>query len=426
MKPTYDVLVVGAGPAGCAAAIAAARLGATTLLIEMTGLVGGMGTAGLVPCFSPFSDGVRHIHKGIARDVISRLLNTSVFEEAAQTWNVIQPERLARIYDDLLQEAGVEVLNFAMVCSLEKSADSRLDALQVITKNGLVRFSAHTVIDATGDGDVAALAGAEWVQGGPERPTMPASHCFRLGNVCTERLHEAKPWPALARQLQDNPKYDLIQTPHCIGLMQAPGIVGFNAGHIWDADITRPDRLSDCMRLGRRLAQQYRDGLAELRPDLFKDSVVLSTAPLLGVRESRRIAGEYILTADDYFARRSFEDQIACNCYPIDIHQSKQEAESRTMETVMSRYQHFGAGEHHGIPYRSLVVKGFKNLLTAGRCISCERVVQGSLRVMPVCLSTGEAAGTAAALMAKAQCCAQETNVKQLQETLLKQGAFLG
>lgn len=421
-----DVLIAGAGPAGCSAAIACARTGARPLLVEMTGTTGGMGTGGLIPSFAPFSDGVRIIHRGIALEMLSRMTGISTRNEAALPWTPINPERLARVYDDLLTGAGVHPLHFATVCEVEKNTAGAIGRVTIATKAGLIRVSPRVVIDCTGDGDVAAQAGAEWVQGDADGVTMPASLCFRLGGVRNDRRNVLPPDGQLGRQLQDNPKYDLIQTPHLIGIVHEAGVVAFNAGHIWEADSNSPERISECMRLGRRMAEQYRDGLAELCPEVYGNAVVLSTAPLLGVRETRRITGEYVLTVADYFARRTFADQIACNHYGIDIHHSKQEANDRKMESVMDRYEQFKQGETHGIPYRSLVVKGISNLLMAGRCISCERPVQASLRVMPVCLSTGQAAGTAAALAADAHTSCRDIDTDRLRAILREQGVYLG
>ena len=165
-----------------------------------------------------------------------------------------------------------------------------------------------------------------------------------------------------------------------------PGVVQFNANHIEIKDTTDPRQLSDAMRLGRQVADQHLEMLKEFRPDVFRDAFIVKTAIIPGIRDSRRIVGDYLFTGDDWRARRTFDDEIGRNCYFIDIHKSG-------VPEV-----HYGRGESHGIPYRVLTPKGLRNVLGAGRCISTDEEAYGSLRVMPPCLVTGEAAGVAARL----------------------------
>lgn len=150
-------------------------------------------------------------------------------------------------------------------------------------------------------------------------------------------------------------------------------------------DTTDPWAISEAMILGRQKAVQYLKAMKDVRPSTFSNAFVVKTASLLGVRDSRRIEGDYIFTVEDWRQRKSFEDEIGRNCYYIDVHSGKHKPE------------HYKKGESHGIPYRCLTPKGIKNLLTAGRCISTDEQAFGSTRVMPCCLVTGEAAGMAAA-----------------------------
>lgn len=172
------------------------------------------------------------------------------------------------------------------------------------------------------------------------------------------------------------------------------------------------------MIAGRKLAYDFRTALAKHAPETFSSSLLVKTAELPGIRESRRICGDYILTWRDYAERRTFEDEIGRNCYCIDIHGSSPEVEKIQAQC---RYK---KGESHGIPYRSLVPEKLDNLLVAGRCISVDRIVHGSTRIMPTCLVTGEAAGSAAALAVHSGQNAHNINVVELRKTLKQHGAF--
>ncbi len=405
----WDVIVAGGGPSGCTAAVAAAREGARVLLIEATGCLGGMGTAGLVPAWCPFSDGEKMIYRGLAERVFRESCRGVPHVPATKLdWVAINAEHLKIVYDNLIAEAGVEVLFFTFVTGVKCADDGVVESIVVAGKEGLRALKASVYVDATGDGDLAAWAGAPWQKGHPETGRMqPATFCFILSNINTDvyakgpTLHAGNRDSAVWKAVESG-RFPLIRDGHCCQNVIGPGTVGFNAGHLWDVDSTDTLSLTDSMRRGRQLVQQFRDALAEFWPEAFGDSFVASTAPLMGVRETRRIEGDYVLTAEDFVARRSFPDEIGRNCYFIDIHTAEDELAEVTRDRVPvpERVEHYGAGESHGIPYRCLTPAGLRNLLTAGRCISSDRIVQGSVRVMPVCLVTGEAAGVAAAVTA--------------------------
>lgn len=166
-------------------------------------------------------------------------------------------------------------------------------------------------------------------------------------------------------------------------------------------DNTDPVSVSRAAREGRKMADAYQRALAEFAPDAFGNSFLVSTGTQVGIRETRRIIGDYVLTLDDWLTRRDFEDEICRNAYFIDLHATAEEMRAKKKVTE-HRFEHYKPGESHGIPYRCLTPKGLRNVLVAGRNISVERAVHGSIRVMPVCLSMGEAAGLAAAMAAQA------------------------
>jgi hypothetical protein len=435
LDDSWDVIVVGGGPAGCTAAAAAAREGAKTLLIEAMGALGGMGTSALVPAWCPFSDKIKIIYGGLAETVFTECKEKMAHVSGGDMdWVAIDHELLKRIYDDLVTDAGASVLFHTVLSTVDVNDSGEVQALIVSNKNGLTALKAKVYVDCTGDADVAAWAGAEFQKGDPDTGDLqPATHCFVLSNVDDyhyrygQQLHPANPNSPI-HQISADPKYDLILDGHACNNLVGPGTVGFNAGHIWGVDNTDPLSLSKALMYGRRQAAQFRDALAEYHPKAYSGSFLVNTGSLLGIRETRRIIGDYLLTREDYLDRKSFADEIGRNSYYIDVHGSKKEATSKrggSMEDE-KRCARYAPGESHGIPYRCLTPKGLPNVLVAGRAVSCDRMIQGSVRVMPVCLVMGEAAGLAAAMAA------QETNgdthavdTADLRARLKAHGAYL-
>lgn len=385
----WDVIVVGGGPAGCTAAISAAREGARVLLIEAMGQLGGMGTAGMVPSWCPFSDGEKIIYRGLAEKIFKESRAAVAHESKNKLdWVSIDPENLMTIYDRMVAESGAKVLLFSRVASVEMASDDTVDAILVANKSGLTAFKASVFIDATGDGDLAAWAGAPFKRGDAEGKVQSSTLCFSFANVDSYRYMTG---PSLHTSNKNSPiykaiasgKYPLIDSHLCSNLV-GPNVVQFNAGHLVNVDSTNPWEITRAMATGRQIAEQYLEALKDVQPQTFGNAFLVKTASLLGVRDSRRIEGDYIFTEKDWRDRRTFADEIGRNCYYIDVHKPGHKA---------TRYK---KGESHGIPYRCLTPKGLKNVLTSGRCISTDEEAFGSLRVMPPCLVTGEAAGMAA------------------------------
>ena len=392
----YDVIVCGAGPAGSCAAIAAARQGAKTLLIEATSAAGGMGTMGLVSCMAPFSDQTKVIYYSLAVELMTRYKKRMNYDLSCWGWISISPEDLKTVYDEMLEESSAKILFQSTVCGVDTD-NGHIKSVLVANKDGITSYTADSFVDCTGDGDLAAFSGADFEKG-EDGEVQSSSLCFIISNIKTDKLtrkiHSGDSdgiWPEI---LADN-KYPLLSrhfVPTLIG-----GTLIVNGGHIFDVDSTNAAEVTNAYILGRKIANQYHDALKEYLPEAFGDSYLVETAPLLGIRESRRIKGEYTLTIDDYYNRRSFDDEIARNCYYLDCHPSGKNKN----EFIATEVGAYNPGESHGIPYRCLIPVGFDNLLVAGRCISVDRQVFASTRVMPNCLATGEAAGIAAALHSK-------------------------
>ncbi|MCG3147573.1 MAG: hypothetical protein PCFJNLEI_01013 [Verrucomicrobiae bacterium] len=407
---SYDVIVIGGGPAGCTAAAAAAREGARTLLLEASGCLGGSGTSALVPAWCPFSDKERIIYAGLAATIFARAKEGMAHVKPTdRDWVPIDAERLKRVYDDLVTGAGATVLFHTMLAHVETDRAGRVTGILTANKAGLRAWRASVFVDCTGDADLTAWAGGEFQKGDAAGThLMPATHCFVLSNVDDYAFRHG---PAVYGATPNGPiqrivasgKYPLISDLHCCCNFVGPGTVGFNAGHIFEVDNTDPASVSAALIQGRKMAAQFRDALAEFHPQAFGNAFLVTTGAQMGIRETRRIVGDYVLTLDDYLQRRSFTDEICRNCYYIDVHWAKDQivkdkAQMAQWETAGYRYN---PGESHGIPYRCLTPHQLRNVLVAGRSISCEQLVQGSVRVMPVCLAMGEAAGLAAALAAR-------------------------
>lgn len=430
----FDVIVVGGGPAGCTAAASAAREGAKTLLIEATGCLGGMGTNGLVPCWCPFSDKKKIIYRGMAEKVFTEAKKGMAHvKESALDWVPIDAERLKRVYDELVTGAGAKIL-FNTMLSAVNTEDGKVTEIIVTNKRGLSAYRAKVFIDCTGDADLAAWAGAEYKVGGDNgEGVMSSTNCFLICNVDDyafehgERLFCANPKSPIYKILTSG-KYPDIPDFHICNVKVGPGVIGFNAGHIFDLDSTDPVAMSAAMIKGRKIAAAFRDALAEFAPEAFGNSYLVSTGPLMGIRESRRIIGDYVLSKDDFLARRSFPDEIGRNCYYIDVH-NKDAKSAKTHEDWLKMEsdptKHYKPGESHGIPYRCLVPKDLKNVLVAGRSISCDQVIQGSVRVMPNCLVMGEAAGIAAKFASDADSDVHKVNTDALRQKLREYGAYL-
>ncbi len=425
VRRDVDVFIAGGGPAGVAAALAARNQGASVYLAEGHSCFGGMGTAGLVPVFMTFGDGVSFLADGVGRTIRERLKQ----ECPELRGNAIHAEALKRVYDDLMAESNAAFTFHTHLIGVETEKQCVKYAL-CAAPSGLFAVKAKVFIDATGNGDLAAWAGAPFDKGDENGRLMPATLCSQWVGVDwdTWRANRPKGSQPEGHMLEQAIADGLFTVPdyHLTGMTrQGDHLAGGNIGHIFGVDATNEQSLTKGLVDGRKSLTQYERYYKEYLKG-FESMSLVGTGSLLGIRETRRILGDYVLVVDDFKRRAVFDDEIGRYCFPVDLHPNvpgKQAYETHRQQ--FDAELHYGKGESYGIPYRVLTPRGLDNVLTAGRCVSTDRYVHGSLRVMPGCFITGQAAGTAAAMAAAQGISTHRVNVPDLQRRLKSNGAFL-
>ncbi|MCM3746603.1 FAD-dependent oxidoreductase [Paenibacillus pasadenensis] len=425
---TPDVVVAGGGASGIAAAIAAARNGARTLLIEQRGYLGGMATAALVPSFCPFTDGEKPVIRGIGLDLMEKMKQASgeaflsAYKEQLD-WVPIDVEALKRVYDEEVLLSGAELLFHTFVDQVLTEGD-RIAGIVVSSKSGRSVVQAKAYIDATGDADLAALAGVPFQIGGDAGELQPGTMCYLVCNADRAQflrfLEETGQNAGLEKTLAEAQRNgELPEGRKRISGISwiSDSVAGFNFGHIFGIDGSKAEDLTRAAVEGRKLIERQ---LTFLRKYVrgFEQAHLVHSGDQVGIRETRRIQGDYTLVIEDFLSMRSFEDDIARNAYYIDLHLAN------ASSTMAIKY--LPQGKSHGVPFRCMLPQGKSNLIVAGRSVSSDRPVQGSLRVMPNCFAMGQAAGTAAAMAAKADAGFRGISVPGLQRRLMEQGAWLG
>ena len=451
---TTDVLVVGGGPAGIGAALGAADAGADVVLAERYGFLGGNATAALVMPLMSFhtqraafeqADGAKlfptdhgpgePVVAGALARLLGRLVATggAIAPGRATGYTVpFDPEQLKLAALELLDQAGVQLLFHAFASGVVEGAsgvadDGPLRGVVFETKSGPVVVRARIVVDCTGDGDVAAGAGAEY-EIGRDRDGLvqPLTLMFRMVEF------ERQAFEAYVREHPEQWRgvhglWDLVRAATAAGELELPreDILFFGTPHAREVSVnsTRVTRalatdVFDWSRAeieSRRQMRQIAAFLCRYVPG-FERAYVAQSGVHTGVRETRRIVGDYRLTADDVLAARKFADVVARGSYPVDIHNPKGSG------TVLKRLPE---GEAYDIPLRCLLPRGIDNLLVAGRCISGSHEAHSSYRVMPIVMATGQAAGVAAALAARQSVAARTVPVAAVQDELIRQGANL-
>lgn len=398
----YDVIIAGGGPAGIGAAIAAGRNGMKTLLVERYGFLGGIWTAGLV---NPFFD--TENKGGIVLELVNRLKELNAWGG----WEGIcfDYEVIKTVLDDMVTRAGVDIL-FQSVVAGAVVQDKRVKGVFVQNKSGREAYLAQVVIDCTGDGDVSALAGAEFEIGRKEDGLVqPMTLMFRLGNVSYLQETRDDLYELIAEAVKKNNLEYKITYKHPYLLMlpgqnsavaqmiHIKGLSGINARDLSKAYIQARKEVMEAFGLFKNHIPQ------------FKSITLEQTAAQIGVREARRIMGEYVITLEDIMEGKRFEDGITLCSFPVDIHQPDKDGQ----DTAFPKPYH--------VPYRSLVPRSMEGLLVAGRCISGTHEAHASYRVTGNCMAMGEAAGVAASIAVKDHVTLRKVDTCKLIDILLKQ-----
>lgn len=418
----FDVIIVGGGVSGFAAGLSAARNGASTLVLEQNGYLGGTLTGCGVGPMMTFHAGDKQVIKGVMQELVDNLVSRGYSvghvldsKQYTRTITPFESEGMKLIMDEMLIEAGCEVL-FHTAVGAVRTEEDKIVGLTVCNKDGLNTVSGKIYIDASGDGDVATWAGAPMVKGRPEDgASQPLTLKMKYCDVDTKMLKDyvmANPerFPHLA------PHFEIFSQPSPVDLegfneefkvekeagnlsIQRENVLMFGTGRkgeyiinttrIIDHDATDAASLSDAEQIGRKQAAELDVFLRKHAPG-FEHALLEFTGPSVGIRSSRQLVGSYILTAEDILSRKEFPDTIAHSGYPIDIHNPKGEG---TMSTFMSE-----PGSYYSIPYSTMVCKEIDNLIITGRCISTTFEAQAAIRTTPTVGALGQAAGTAAAM----------------------------
>lgn len=436
-----DVVVVGAGPAGLTAALAAAEEGLKVALVEGRSYVGGNLTIGL-PVLGFLSQKGKPIIAGLPQQFIDRLKAQGAAGEHQAcplhvSLTLIDPEAVKLTAQEMLAERGVDLMLYTAFASVVMEGN-RIQAVVTESKAGREAIVAPVVVDCTGDADVAFRAGVPCEKGDAHGGMQPPTLMFCLAGVDTERLrgslgddpetykadiipgdyfgrHDRFIVVGLRQQLQQAREAGLnIATERTIlitGLR--PGEVWVNMTRVKGIDGTDPRSLTHGEIETRRQVGDIVKYLVGYVPG-FENARLITVASFLGIRETRRIVGHYVMTGEDILSCRRFEDAVAVASYPIDLHRPNDN--DCTLEWC---------GDCYDIPYRSLVPQAVDNLLVAGRCISTTHEAMAAIRVMSTCMATGEAAGRAAAMAVREGVSPGQVDVDLLRRQLLERGACL-
>ncbi len=432
----FDVVVLGGGPAGIAAAACAASHGAGALLVERYGFLGGMGTAAGVTNFCGLHANVhgeiRQVVHGVADELLERMRALDGLSEPhlifgrihAQAYDMSAFKCAA---DALLAARGAQVLFHALGAAVHKAGDGRIDALILETKSGRVAVRARAFIDCSGDADLAHWAGVALEKGDDAGQLLYPTLMFRVGNVDAARAGEA--WRSIP-QLMDAaeaagefrfPRRGAIVRPQKHAYEWRVNVTQLRDAEGRATDGTDARSLSEAEIEGRRQVVEYLRFLRAKVPG-FQNAYALDIAPQVGIRETRRLVGEYMLTGEDVLRCAAFDDSIGVNGWPLEKH---------VAGDVKWEWPAAGTRGYNQLPFRMILPErsragGATNLLVAGRCASMTHEGQSAARVSGACFAMGQAAGTAAALALREHAAPHDLDVRSLQGALEGDGAFLG
>ena len=427
----YEVAVLGGGPAGIAAAVASARAGRRTLLIERYGFLGGMGTAAGVTNFCGLHANVfgemHRVVQGVASDLLARIDRLNGLNAP----HLVLGKIMAQAYDtaaykiaadDLLTSHNVDILFHALGAGAVMRDNGRIDALMVETKAGRRAIVASIFIDCSGDGDLAAWAGVPYEVGDNAGSMLYPSMMFRLNGIDPEKAGDAwRTIPALMEQAEAAgthhfPRKAAIVRPQRSQVEWRVNFTQLSRDDGRAINGIEPDDLTTGEIEGRRQAIKAFEFLRTVPG--FENSYIVDIPPQLGIRETRRVVGDYMVSGEDVLECASFDDSIGVNGWPIEAH---------VAGDVVFKFPPIPESRgFNELPYRMLTPQGIDNLLMAGRCASMTHEGQSAARVSGACFVMGEAAGTAAALALSGNTPPRDIDVATLQTQLKRQGAFVG
>lgn len=410
----YDLIVVGGGLSGVGAAVAGARQGLSVMLIEKSNSLGGALSGSLVFPFCPYRAYGGEVNKLLSDGIFTEMRERYEKKTGEEIKINFDTEYFKFVLDDMVSDENVDVLFHATVYDV-KVNERNVKSVMVATKAGSTEIEADFFIDTSGDGDLFYLAGCDYLLGREEdNLCQPMTTCFRLCGVDLDKYkEEIASLQELYKQYRSEGKIKNPRENILIFGGLPDGMLHFNTTRIVKMDPTNPFDISKAEIEARKQICEMVDFLKN-NSDSFKNCTISSVASQIGVRESRKLRGEHILTANELFDRVMFEDSIALGNYDVDIHSPSGTG------TVMKR---FDRKYFYSIPYRSLLPKEFDNLLVAGRCISATHEAQSSVRIMPICACLGEAAGTAIGIAKNTNTNTHTLDVKLLQKTLTDNGA---
>lgn len=425
IEPATEVIVCGAGSAGVGAALAAARQGARVTLVDPAGYVGGNMVSGLylIGCY----DGEKQIVKGLFDEIVSRLRERGGVDlyPTETTGLPVDPEMLKVLLLEMLEEAGVELRLHTRLANVVREGP-RISYAVVEGKDGRRALPADYFIDTTGDADLAFRAGVPCEIGRTkDGAVQPQTLIFSVGGIDLTAFEAAGGWNYMYQCFDRVTSEQALRNPRKKSFsgywttQSRQGELMFNVTRVLGQDVTKSQGLTAAEVESRLQAWEFVREF--LRPHVkgFADAYLVWTAAHVGVRETRRILGHYVMTKDDIWNFRKFEDTVVCGSYPIDIH-------SPTGADTEFPKDHFYGGKYWTIPYRSLVALEVENLLMAGRCLSATHEALSAVRCIANTLAMGEAVGVAAALCHHRQLAAMELPYEELQASLLEAGAWLG
>jgi ribulose 1,5-bisphosphate synthetase/thiazole synthase len=425
-----QVLVVGAGAAGAVAAIAAARNGAKVLLVERYGFLGGTSTAILDTFYGFYTPGTqsKRVVAGVGSDVVARVNALSPVVERANTYGAgtgitYHPEYLKVTWEQLVKAAGARVLLHAWVQDAIVEG-GRVSGVVLATKQGLAQIACDYVVDASGDADVCAHAGLRFELAGEHEPAQTLTTTFKMCNVDAARRKAVSKaeFHAKMAQAAEGGRYRLPRKEGSDHPMTVSGMIAtvmtrvesFQKRDGVPINATDPWLLSDAEFQGRAQVLEYVRFLRDCIPG-YERAELTGFSTQIGVRETRRVYGDYRLTRDDVMSARQFDDQIGLCGAPIEDHHGGAD----------TKWQYLPDGQCVGIPFRTLMAAGAANVLVAGRCFSATHDAHASVRSMAQCMAMGQAAGTAAAMAGRRSILIRDLSFSELRDRLVRDGAIL-